>query len=289
MCGCGSDGRARRVSRLRPGYADDREVIATAPSTRKLTEAVAFAHQRADWIGKLIADLPTGGVIAPGMTIEVMGLPLHAQRSAGPGAETWSRRSHPRPGHGARFAADGGAPAQGRGSPGAGRAHRRIRRRPEPPDAGGRGGRSEKPLGLVPPAALQARAACQGGGRPHPLVFLAPDPGPLRGAGLCRRPRVRPFGRGQSRAWGNSGQTLRRAWWATSAVTGPGCAPTPPACTPSDRTRTASPRRWGSVVSAAAAGLTEGPWAVAGGLRAARRDAAVGAAAAAFRAALRCR
>jgi len=63
--------RARRVS-LRIDRVK-REVIATAPSARRLPEAVAFAREKADWIAGQFADLPSGQSLRPGMTISLFG------------------------------------------------------------------------------------------------------------------------------------------------------------------------------------------------------------------------
>jgi predicted metal-dependent hydrolase len=63
--------RARRVS-LRVD-ARRREVIATAPSLKRLGEAVAFAGQRAQWINRHLAALPESIPIAPGDVLEVLG------------------------------------------------------------------------------------------------------------------------------------------------------------------------------------------------------------------------
>src|SRR6201996_6971342 len=65
--------RARRVS-LRIDQAK-REVIASAPSQRRLHEAVAFAGQRAHWIAAHINALPRPVAVAPGDVIEVFGQP----------------------------------------------------------------------------------------------------------------------------------------------------------------------------------------------------------------------
>jgi predicted metal-dependent hydrolase len=65
--------RARRVS-LRIDQTK-REVIASAPSQRRLHEAVAFAGQRAHWIAAHINALPQPAAIAPGDVIEVFGQP----------------------------------------------------------------------------------------------------------------------------------------------------------------------------------------------------------------------
>lgn len=63
--------RARRVS-LRID-AHKREVVATAPSQRRLGEAVAFAGQRAEWIARHLQALPRPAPIAPGDRLEVLG------------------------------------------------------------------------------------------------------------------------------------------------------------------------------------------------------------------------
>ncbi len=65
--------RARRVS-LRIDQTR-REVIASAPSQRRLHEAVAFAGQRAHWIAAHIQALPSPTAVAPGDQIEVFGQP----------------------------------------------------------------------------------------------------------------------------------------------------------------------------------------------------------------------
>lgn len=66
--------RARRVS-LRIDRVK-REVIATAPSARRLSEAVAFAREKSDWIAGQLADLPSNERLAPGMTISLFGEPI---------------------------------------------------------------------------------------------------------------------------------------------------------------------------------------------------------------------
>jgi predicted metal-dependent hydrolase len=65
--------RARRVS-LRIDQTK-REVIASAPSQRRLHEAVAFAGQRAHWIVAHIDALPQPTTVMPGGLIEVFGQP----------------------------------------------------------------------------------------------------------------------------------------------------------------------------------------------------------------------
>jgi hypothetical protein len=69
--------RARRVS-LRIDQTR-REVIASAPSQRRLHEAVAFAGQRAHWIAAHINALPPPVTIVPGDLIEVFGQPHRLQ------------------------------------------------------------------------------------------------------------------------------------------------------------------------------------------------------------------
>ncbi len=76
------DGRSRRVS-LRLDAAR-REVIATAPSARRLKEAVQFASQRAQWIGEAVARLPETLPFAPGQAIEILGRVCRLERAAGP-------------------------------------------------------------------------------------------------------------------------------------------------------------------------------------------------------------
>jgi len=63
--------RARRVS-LRIDRVK-REVVAIAPSARRLSEAVAFAREKADWIAGQLADLPDGQPLSPGMEIRLFG------------------------------------------------------------------------------------------------------------------------------------------------------------------------------------------------------------------------
>ena len=74
--------RARRVS-LRLDRTK-REIIATAPSQRRLPEAAAFARDRASWIAERLAELPQGQAIAPGMTIELFGVPCRLESSDKP-------------------------------------------------------------------------------------------------------------------------------------------------------------------------------------------------------------
>ena len=77
--------RARRVSlRL------DRtrcEIVATAPSPRRLPEAAAFARERAAWIAQRMAELPDAAPIHPGMMLSVFGEPVLLEQ--GPGRARW--------------------------------------------------------------------------------------------------------------------------------------------------------------------------------------------------------
>jgi predicted metal-dependent hydrolase len=77
--------RARRVS-LRLDRTR-REIVATAPSQRRLAEAAAFARERAGWIAERIAELPEATPLRPGMTIEVFGESVRLE--AGTGRAKW--------------------------------------------------------------------------------------------------------------------------------------------------------------------------------------------------------
>src|SRR6202012_3811883 len=63
--------RARRVS-LRFDTTR-REVIATAPTPRRLAEAVAFAGQKADWISSQLRALPEPWSLDEGGALEILG------------------------------------------------------------------------------------------------------------------------------------------------------------------------------------------------------------------------
>lgn len=73
--------RARRVS-LRLDRTR-REIVATAPSPRRLAEAAAFARAREAWIAERLAELPASQPLAPGMLIEVFGQPVRLEVGAG--------------------------------------------------------------------------------------------------------------------------------------------------------------------------------------------------------------
>lgn len=73
--------RSRRVS-LRLDRASG-EVIATAPSARRLSEAVAFARERAGWIAARVAELPERMTLEPGLIFDLFGDPVVLE--TGPG------------------------------------------------------------------------------------------------------------------------------------------------------------------------------------------------------------
>ncbi|WP_394762911.1 M48 family metallopeptidase [Phenylobacterium sp.] len=73
--------RARRVS-LRLDRTR-REIVATAPSSRRLPEAAAFARERAAWIAERIAELPDATPIHPGMVLKVFGEPVRLEGGTG--------------------------------------------------------------------------------------------------------------------------------------------------------------------------------------------------------------
>jgi predicted metal-dependent hydrolase len=73
--------RARRIS-LRVDRTR-REVVATAPSARRLPDAVAFARERVGWIDAQMADLPEPRKVRPGETVELFGQAIRLV--AGPG------------------------------------------------------------------------------------------------------------------------------------------------------------------------------------------------------------
>lgn len=73
------DARARRVS-LRVDAAR-REVVAIAPSERRLRDAAAFAAERAAWIAERVGALPQGCALAPGAVIEVLGRACRLERA----------------------------------------------------------------------------------------------------------------------------------------------------------------------------------------------------------------
>ena len=74
------NGRARRVS-LRVD-AVRREATATAPSARRLADALAFARSRADWIAERLDAAPARRPLAPGAVIPLGGAPCRLERAA---------------------------------------------------------------------------------------------------------------------------------------------------------------------------------------------------------------
>jgi len=73
--------RARRVS-LRLDRSRG-EIVATAPSPRRLPEAAAFARERAHWIAERIAELPAATPVHPGITLQVFGEPVRLESGTG--------------------------------------------------------------------------------------------------------------------------------------------------------------------------------------------------------------
>jgi predicted metal-dependent hydrolase len=73
--------RARRVS-LRVDRARG-EVLAIAPSLRRLGEAAAFAHERRGWIAERALELKPPTRLAPGLQLTVFGEPCSLGRSPG--------------------------------------------------------------------------------------------------------------------------------------------------------------------------------------------------------------
>ena len=74
------DARARRVS-LRLD-AVRREVVATAPSLRRLADALAFARARAGWIAERLDAAPVRRPFAPGAVVPLLGAPCRLERAA---------------------------------------------------------------------------------------------------------------------------------------------------------------------------------------------------------------
>ncbi len=72
--------RARRVS-LRVDAAR-REATATAPSPRRLRDALAFAETRADWIAAQLEAAPARRPLAPGLLVPLGGAPCRLERAA---------------------------------------------------------------------------------------------------------------------------------------------------------------------------------------------------------------
>jgi hypothetical protein len=60
-----------------------REIVATAPTPRRLPEAAAFARERAGWIAERMAELPAAAPLHPGLTIRVFDEPVLLDRGTG--------------------------------------------------------------------------------------------------------------------------------------------------------------------------------------------------------------
>jgi len=84
--------RARRVS-LRVDRARG-EVLAIAPSLRRLGEAAAFAHERRSWIAERVLELKPPTRLAPGLELAVFGEACRLGRAPGRAsleAGSWER------------------------------------------------------------------------------------------------------------------------------------------------------------------------------------------------------
>ena len=84
--------RARRVS-LRVDRAKG-EVLAIAPSPRRLAEAVAFARERHAWLAERAADLKPPTILAPGLGLALFGKACqlgHAPGRASLEGDGWER------------------------------------------------------------------------------------------------------------------------------------------------------------------------------------------------------
>lgn len=73
--------RARRVS-LRLDRTR-RQIVATAPTPRRLAEAAAFARERAYWITERLAELPATEPIHPGVVLLIFGEPVRLEQGSG--------------------------------------------------------------------------------------------------------------------------------------------------------------------------------------------------------------
>lgn len=73
--------RARRVS-IRVDRTNG-EVVATAPTARKLPEAVAFVGERSHWIAQRMAELPSRQALEPGLAFTLFGDPVVLEAAPG--------------------------------------------------------------------------------------------------------------------------------------------------------------------------------------------------------------
>lgn len=76
--------RARRLT-LRVNGATG-EVVVTAPSQRRLTEAAEFARRKADWIAARLEVLPEALPFRPGVTLPLRGQTVRLEQAPGSGA-----------------------------------------------------------------------------------------------------------------------------------------------------------------------------------------------------------
>jgi hypothetical protein len=155
-------GRARRVS-LRLDAARG-EIVATAPSPRRLAEAAAFARSRQGWIAARLAELPGPAPFAPGGLIEVLGQPCRLVSA--PGRSQW------------RPAGDGAPPALTAAGDGEAFARAVLRAL-----------KAEARRQLVARTEIHAAAL----DRPMPVVTVTDARGRW---GSCSPPRSRGFGAG---------------------------------------------------------------------------------------------
>ncbi len=84
--------RARRVSIRISGAG---EVVATAPSERRLSEAADFARSRAGWISERLSVRPAASAFAPGGEVRLRGEPVRLEPSGGAGAARLVRGEGP--------------------------------------------------------------------------------------------------------------------------------------------------------------------------------------------------
>ncbi|MFM8821488.1 MAG: M48 family metallopeptidase [Phenylobacterium sp.] len=68
---------ALRLDRVR------REVVASAPDRRGLSEAVRFARSRTEWIRSRLADAPSASPLAPGLALTVFDRPCRLEAGSG--------------------------------------------------------------------------------------------------------------------------------------------------------------------------------------------------------------
>ncbi len=78
-----------RVDRVR------REVVATAPSIKRLKDAAAFAHERASWMADRLAELPEAEPISDLDELRIFGAPVVLERGAGRGKLIAATRDEP--------------------------------------------------------------------------------------------------------------------------------------------------------------------------------------------------